>query len=80
MTQWQDSVEVFWHDQEDTEEGDCWTWDGEPAPSGWYYWACQLGCIPDGDPIGPFQTEGDAWSEAEEWWGPEEGERTEQED
>ena len=27
------------------------------AGSGWYWWACMPGCLPDGDPIGPFNTE-----------------------
>ena len=34
--------------------------DGEPMPEGWYWWACQPGCLPDGDPMGPFDTEDDA--------------------
>jgi hypothetical protein len=24
---------------------------------GWYWWACFPGCMPDGDPEGPFQSE-----------------------
>lgn len=24
---------------------------------GWYYWACFPGCLPDSDPVGPFETE-----------------------
>lgn len=24
---------------------------------GWYWWACLPGCLPDGDPTGPFDTE-----------------------
>jgi hypothetical protein len=24
---------------------------------GWYWWSCFPGCLPDGDPIGPFATE-----------------------
>ena len=27
---------------------------------GWYWWACFPGCLPDGPPIGPFDTEDDA--------------------
>lgn len=27
---------------------------GEPVPQGWYWWSCFAGCLPDGDPIGPF--------------------------
>ena len=41
------------------------TWD-----DGWYYWYCLPGCLPDGDPIGPFDSEEkaieDAQSESEE--------------
>ena len=32
----------------------------------WYYWACFPGCLPDGDPIGPFETEDDAILDAQE--------------
>jgi hypothetical protein len=28
--------------------------------SGWYWWACFPGCLPDGDPVGPFGTEQEA--------------------
>lgn len=24
------------------------------VPSGWYWWSCFPGCLPDSDPIGPF--------------------------
>ena len=27
---------------------------------GWYWWSCQPGCLPDGEPNGPFETEEDA--------------------
>ena len=27
---------------------------------GWYWWPCHPGCLPDGDPVGPFATEADA--------------------
>lgn len=23
---------------------------------GWYWWSCHPGCLPDSDPIGPFQS------------------------
>jgi hypothetical protein len=26
-------------------------------PSGWYWWSCFPGCMPDGDAMGPFATE-----------------------
>lgn len=38
------------------DEGDC-------GGTGWYWWACFPGCLPDSDPIGPFDTEADAQSE-----------------
>lgn len=29
----------------------------EEQPSGWYWWTCFPGCLPDSDPFGPFDTE-----------------------
>jgi hypothetical protein len=31
--------------------------EGNPVQEGWYWWPCFPGCLPDGDPIGPFETE-----------------------
>ena len=28
--------------------------------AGWYWWPCFPGCLPDSDPVGPFQSENDA--------------------
>lgn len=36
-----------------------------PPVSGFYYWACFPGCLPRGDPIGPFDTEADAIADAQ---------------
>lgn len=36
------------------------------APVGWYWWACFPGCLPDGDPQGPFATEQEAIDNAQE--------------
>ena len=33
--------------------------------AGWYWQACFPGCLPDGDPCGPFATEADAIADAE---------------
>jgi hypothetical protein len=30
----------------------------------WYWWACFPGCLPDGDPIGPFDTARLAYEDA----------------
>ena len=27
---------------------------------GWFYWYCFPGCLPEGSPIGPYETEADA--------------------
>ena len=32
---------------------------------GWYWWSCFPGCLPDGDPIGPFASEADALADAQ---------------
>ncbi len=36
------------------------------AGSGWYWWACFPGCLPDGEPTGPFETEEEAIANARE--------------
>lgn len=36
-----------------------------PEP-GWYWWPCFPGCIPDGDPMGPFASEKDALFDVKE--------------
>ena len=59
------SFEVFWQDERDVnglmdEEGNL-------RASGWYWWACFPGCLPDSDPSGPFATSRDAREDADEW-------------
>jgi hypothetical protein len=49
------SFEVFWHDRRDESE------------SGWYWWACFPGCLPDGEPSGPFAYSQQAHQDADEW-------------
>jgi len=53
--------EVFYHDGDGAADGD-----GRPLPAGWYWWACFPGCLPDGDPVGPFDTEAEAIADAQE--------------
>lgn len=31
----------------------------------YYYWSCFPGCLPDGDPIGPFETSAKAYHDAQ---------------
>lgn len=33
---------------------------------GWYWWACFPGCLPDGEPNGPFATEAEAIADAQD--------------
>jgi hypothetical protein len=35
------------------------------AAPGWYWWACFPGCLPDGEPNGPFTTEQEAIDDAQ---------------
>ena len=65
------SFEVFWqkaepgvgiyHDASADDEHP------SPRPAGWYWHACFPGCIPDGEPSGPFATSRDARKDADEW-------------
>ena len=38
----------------------------EANEAGWYYWFYFPGCLPDGDPIGPFSTRDEAIADAQE--------------
>jgi hypothetical protein len=33
----------------------------------WYWWPCFPGCLPDGDPEGPFDTEEEAMEDARQF-------------
>jgi len=39
----------------------------ESSSPGWYWVACFPGCLPDGEPMGPFATSRDALEDADEW-------------
>ena len=41
---------------------------GKEVEPGWYWWPCFPGCLPDGDAVGPFQTERDAVIDAGGIW------------
>lgn len=40
--------------------------------AGWYWQACFPGCLPDGEPNGPFATEAEALADAREYEGDDE--------
>ena len=46
------NLEVFWVDGVQAKQWRKETDDDYRA--GWYWWSCSPGCLPDGDPIGPF--------------------------
>jgi hypothetical protein len=53
-------IEVFWsaaHPAADDPDGE--------DTSGWYWWSCSPGCLPDGDPMGPFKSEAEALADAQ---------------
>ena len=63
-------VETFWHDCRDDAINpcpyahcdDCATYE---CLFGWYWQSCFPGCLPDGEPNGPFATEAEAVSDAQ---------------
>ena len=64
------SFEVFWDDPDipfgnDPQNARNYDSDGEPVKPGWYWWPCFPGCLPDGDPIGPFSSSRQAHEDAE---------------
>ena|SRR3990172_9134406 len=50
--------------------------------SGWYYWCCFPGCLPDSEPFGPYETEAEATAAAQEdsWEDDDDGEEEEETD
>jgi len=60
-------VETFYVSRREMSERQDATGDDPPITGpGWYYWACFPGCLPDGDPVGPFETEAAALADARE--------------
>ena len=49
-------TEVFYAEAGELDPDDC----DDPSEAGWYYWYCSPGCLPDGDPWGPYATEQEA--------------------
>ena len=49
--------EVFHRTRAENKEYGCTDSDGIPMPAGWYYWYCFPGCMPEGDPMGPYSSE-----------------------
>lgn len=62
-------AEAFYMSAADIEDGEWLDDDNEPIDSlkleGWYWHACFPGCMPDGEPMGPFETEDEAIADAQ---------------
>ena len=62
------SFEVFWYDGEiiDSEYTGRLDTAEDIEPSGWYWWACFTGCMPDSEKVGPFASSSQAYDNANE--------------
>lgn len=56
------SAEVFYLDVDEVQDFE--TDRDVPLEPGWYWAAGQPGCLWDGEPLGPFDTEGEALEDA----------------
>ena len=54
------NVEVFY-----MTETECRASGFDVAEDGWYWWPCFPGCLPDGDPNGPFDSMEEALADAQ---------------
>lgn len=52
---------IYWQDHEPESDG------SEEIAAGWYWRAQFPGCMPDGDPMGPFASSRAALYDADEW-------------
>jgi hypothetical protein len=53
-------IEVFHSDDYPPED------DAEALAEGYYWWSCFPGCLPDSEPMGPFDSEAEALADAQE--------------
>lgn len=53
-------LEVFFCDENDAPVDD----ENNGCGAGWYWWSCFPGCLPDGEAVGPFDTEREALEDA----------------
>jgi hypothetical protein len=60
-------IEVFYLNQNDIDQDyrDSDTNETDMSP-GWYWWTCFPGCLPDSEPIGPFNSHKEALAAAQE--------------
>ncbi len=66
------NVEVFQIDDKGYLNGEPFVLPHEPSEQafglvlGWYWWSCFPGCLPDSEPVGPFETEASALADAQD--------------
>ena len=60
------NIEVFFHDGQNTITFDNGVQSHFGMTTGWYWWVCFPGCLPDGEPVGPFETESEAIQNAQD--------------
>jgi hypothetical protein len=64
-------VEVFLVEDHGRVNGEPFVLPHEPGETayglvnGWYWWSCFPGCLPDSEPVGPFDTEAEALADAQ---------------
>lgn len=56
-------IEVFYN----PDDYDLMTAEDDGYEAGFYWWSCFPGCLPDGEPIGPFDTEAEAIADAQSY-------------
>jgi len=61
------SFETFYVDECEIPNSESIDVDEEFLSAGFYWWTCFPGCIPDGEPNGPFETEEDAILDANDF-------------
>lgn len=64
-------LEIFYSRRRDQDKHTCF-WNDEtkrPLGSGYYFWFCCPGCLPEGEPIGPFKSKIEAAKEAIDMYG-----------
>lgn len=59
---------VFYRTKEENKEYGFLDGSNDPMPSGFYYDFCFPGCLPEGEPFGPFLTEKDAIEHCRKEW------------
>lgn len=69
MDNWKENIEVFYlspmeaaYNSMDADHATEYT----PFESGWYWWSCCAGCLPDSEPVGPFESKSEAYRDAVE--------------